>query len=209
MVETKVIVTDTFIHQPKWLEEDHATALFSTLVNETLEKCRSQMSYGRYGPRPNKMKRMGRFGDPGMSYVYKGKKKPIYEWTPGLLKLRDLVEDEMKLVRGYFNCGVINAYLNETADLYPHTDITYLPQLGQEPIIPAVSLGETRGLILRPIDAKPKDNRDLLVQLGHGDLFVMRGKSQLEWKHGIAPSLEKKEMRLSITFRRHLDVVKP
>lgn len=197
------IVPKTFIHYPKWLERELADTLFLRLVEETSQKCQPQMTYSQHGPRFNPMKKMGRFGDPDMTYSYKGKEKQVNVWTRSLLALRELVETSLEQKSGFFNCGVVNIYGDESADLYPHTDIAYIPQLGQEPLIAAASFGATRDFILRPIDAKPKDKKDILISIEHSDLFVMQGKSQLEWKHGVAPCSEKKGMRLSVTFRRH------
>lgn len=201
------IIPNTFIHIPGWLPKAEADTLFPALESETLSRCQMQLTYGAKGPWRNKAKRMGRFGDPGVTYDYNGKPKPIYPWTPSLLTIKALVEGHLDQhgPKETFNCGVVNAYLNETADLYPHTDITYLPQLGQEPVIAAVSLGEVRDFILRPMQAsKPVGKNDIIVPLGHGDLFIMCGRSQLDWKHGLKACPTSKGLRLSVTFRHHL-----
>lgn len=209
--QPNIIVKDTFLHWPGYIPRETADRLFNDLKAQTVELGTVQMSYGKRGPWRNRAKRMVRFGDEGVTYKYGEKEKPVHPWTPALLELREIVRNWAKeyhsgtdLASTPFNCGVVNIYMDQTADLYPHTDITYLPQLGQEPLIPAVTLGETRDFILRPIDAKPKDNRDKVIPISHGDLFVMQGRSQLDWKHGIAPSEVPKGLRLSVTFRQHM-----
>ena len=88
------------------------------------------------------------------------------------------------------------------ASLYPHTDTKYIPELGERPVIAAVSFGEPRDFVLTRIDDKSKK---ITLPLQHGDLFVMFGDSQQEWKHSI-PEMNPSDWigsRISLTYRHH------
>lgn len=193
------IAPNDFLWVRGWLEPAEASVLEAQIVAETLDRATVQKSFGPNGPYWNKFKRMVRFGDEDVTYTYKGKPKPVFPWTPSLSRVRALVEDALDHT---FNCVVVNFYDNEDADLYPHSDIKYIPQLGSEPIIAAVSFGAERSFIIR--EGSSGKGVDHTVDLGHGDLFVMRGKSQTDYRHGLLRSEVPKGRRVSLTFRKHL-----
>lgn len=192
---------DDFLWIPGWLEQADAKKLESSIVIETREKSSIQKSYGPHGPYWNPSKRMVRFGDPDVTYTYKGKSKPVFAWTPSLIVLRTLVEQSIEMK---FNCVVVNFYEDEEADLYPHSDVKYIPQLGPEPVIAAVSFGETRDFVIR--EGTSGKGADHIVPLSHGDLFIMKGKSQSDFRHGLPKAQSPKGRRVSLTFRKHLKV---
>lgn len=190
---------DCFKHVPNWISKEIADIYIKLLIDETASACKGQMTYGPDGPRFNPEKRMGRFGDANITYTYKDKKKPVHAWTPTLLKIKQRLNDEGILDA---NCVVVNMYGDRTANLYPHTDITYIPELGQEPTIISISFGATRDFALVPIENKGYKDA-IMLPLSHGDMFVMSGRSQLDFKHGMPAADHDVGLRLSLTFRRH------
>lgn len=192
------VVPGSFVHVPQWIQDDEAIDLCVEIVNNHYHQSQTQKRFGRHKPFFDPTKRMSRHGIPGVTYSYKGKPKPVYPMSAPLTAIMGRVNT---LLDSNLNCVVINYYLSAGANLYPHTDVTYIPQLGERPIIAAVSLGATRDFDLIKMDKSEK----ITMPLGNGDLFVMHGESQLQWKHGI-PGLEEDQYpgpRISLTFRHH------
>jgi len=71
------------------------------------------------------------------------------------------------------------------------------PELGQNPIIASVSLGEPRDFIFKH---KQNDDKHKLA-LEHGSLLIMRGSTQKYWRHGINKTAKPVNKRLNFTFR--------
>jgi alkylated DNA repair dioxygenase AlkB len=65
-----------------------------------------------------------------------------------------------------------------------------------EPIVPLVSLGEPRTLLLRPRGG----GRSRAFRLGRGDLLVTGGTTQRTWQHSV-PKVARAGPRISIAFR--------
>ncbi|GAA3354492.1 hypothetical protein GCM10020366_11330 [Saccharopolyspora gregorii] len=72
------------------------------------------------------------------------------------------------------------------------------PELGEEPVIAALSLGAERRLRFRHKSSKETVAKDL----EHGSLLVMRGKTQQCWQHCVAKTKKVASPRVSLTFRR-------
>ena len=67
-----------------------------------------------------------------------------------------------------------------------------------EPLVVTVSLGERRRFHLRPASGGPVARTFLL---GEGDLLVMGGRCQHDWRHAV-PKVAGAGSRMSITFRQ-------
>lgn len=187
-----------------FLAGDLGVDLAQGIVDETYKHAQAQLRY-LPGRRPfiDRDHLLVRHGDPGVTYTYKQKPKPVYAWTPSLLALRRLVAAE--LTPWEPNAAVINFYLSGNTSLYPHSDITHIPELGQTPVIACVTLGATRTLELvqNAAGLKPAARVRLRLPLAHGDLCVMHGRSQLDWRHGLPEEPNVAGVRVSVTFRHH------
>ena len=73
-------------------------------------------------------------------------------------------------------------------------------ELGVEPIITSLSFGETRRLRFVHKNKKKSFN----LELSHGDLLIMRGKTQELYKHELPKTKKKAGLRLNLTFRKIL-----
>jgi len=69
-----------------------------------------------------------------------------------------------------------------------------------EPVVALISLGERRGLLMRPKGG----GKSTAFWLGCGDLFVTGGKAQRRWEHTV-PRTSHAGPRISIAFRHGLD----
>ena len=175
------------------------------VISETFPRWVGQLSYSKGWPaRVDPGHTMARFGAPGVTYTYKGKPKPMYPLTPTLSALIARVDQALSW---HPNCVVINSY-QPASGLYPHRDGNYIPQLGQQPTIAAVSFGTTRTFHIYPsvpgANKRVKGATPVSVELGDGDLFVMHGDFDTTYHHGIPEQPERTGTRVSLTFRRHL-----
>ena len=73
------------------------------------------------------------------------------------------------------------------------------PELGENPVIASISLGEQRTLYFR--HRHRRDLETFNLPLPSGSLLVMRGPTQCNWKHGIRKSRRPLGPRINLTFR--------
>ena len=72
-------------------------------------------------------------------------------------------------------------------------------ELGKNPIIASVNLGETRRFLIRN---KENTSEKIEILLHHGTFLLMRGEMQHHWQHSIPKAAKVKNSRLNLTFRR-------
>ena len=132
------------------------------------------------------------YGDYGCEYTYSGKSLKRFEFPNFLLNLRMLIE---KKVNSNFNSVLANLYRDGQDSMGLHADDE--KELGNEPVIASISLGENRPIIFQNKKTKEKVTFDQ----PHGSLLVMQGKTQDHWKHAINKSKKINKPRINLTFR--------
>ena len=133
------------------------------------------------------------YGDAGTDYEYSGVTMSPLPWQDDLHKLKVKCERQCG---SSFNSVLANFYRYGQDSMGMHSDNE--PELGPEPIIASVSLGEARNF-----DFKHKVNGEKFrLPLEHGSLLIMSGKTQKYWQHGIAKTKKQIEPRLNFTFRK-------
>ena len=73
------------------------------------------------------------------------------------------------------------------------------PELGPEPVIASVSLGEQRSIYFK--HRTQKSLKAFNLPLPSGSLLVMRGVTQRYWKHGLRKLSKPCGPRVNLTFR--------
>lgn len=133
-------------------------------------------------------------GDRGIEYTYSGGLYQADRWHPAVAGLRDELVSETGC---RFNCALLNLYRDGTDSMGWHADDE--PELGTNPIIASVSLGQTRRFVLRN-----KDDRKLKWEVApeHGSLIVMRGDLQHHWQHQLPRTARSVGPRINLTFRK-------
>ena len=137
---------------------------------------------------------MAWYGDTGKSYMYSGRLYEPYAWTPLLLALKDCVE---QICNHTFNSVLLNYYRDCHDSMGFHSDNE--PELGRNPVIASLSLGETRTFVL-----KHKSNKALKpvrIKLNDGSLLLMGGQLQTYWQHGVPKVATPCGPRINLTFR--------
>jgi alkylated DNA repair dioxygenase AlkB len=135
------------------------------------------------------------YGDPGASYTYSGVRHEPLPWTNLLLEIKASVE---RATSAAFNSVLLNYYRHERDSMGLHSDDE--PELGPEPIIASLSLGEVRTFVMR--HKKRKDLAPMRLPLASGSLLLMRGTTQRNWRHGLDKQSTPCGPRVNLTFRR-------
>ena len=135
------------------------------------------------------------YGD--LTYRYSGISLEPRPWTPLLLQLRRRIE---ALTSRDFNSVLLNYYRDQNDAMGMHSDDER--ELGPEPAIASLSLGENRDLVLQ--HRTRKDLQTLKLRLESGSLLLMLGPTQRHWRHGIRRTKKTCGPRLNLTFRRVL-----
>ncbi len=178
---------------PAWLAPD-ATWMADLLAELPLRQ-ETITVFGRSWPTP---RLTSLHGDPGLRYAWSGRIFEPEAWTPSLARVRDRLAHELALP---FNAVMANYYRDGADAMGAHADDE--PELGpnapHDVLIGSVSLGAPRNFVLKAND--PGGPPPLTLALGHGDLLVMGGATQRDYKHAIPRTKRPVGPRLNLTFR--------
>lgn len=172
------------------LELPHAE-LFESLVADTEWSQESITLFGRTVPQP---RLIAYHGDVGADYTYSGKRYRPAPWTNDLLVLKAVVE---ALSDTAFNSVLLNYYRDGNDSMGLHADDE--PELGDNPVIASLSLGQERRMYFQ--HKRRKDVENLVLPLPCSSLLIMKGATQHNWKHGLRKVRGECSARLNLTFR--------
>lgn len=175
-----------------WLGPDEAGRYLDALENEITWEQSTIRIMGRDVriPRLNAW-----YGDPGANYTYSGTTFEALPWTPTLEKMRSRIE---KTVGESFNSVLANLYRSGEDGMGWHADDE--PELGRNPLIASVSLGDTRKFSLK--HRRRKDIDPVYLWLQPGSLLVMSGATQHHWRHSVPKTKKPVGTRINLTFRQ-------
>ena len=141
-------------------------------------------------------------GDEGLSYRYSGHLRRAIVWSKTVFELKQLVEDELASIGidVTFNTCLLNFYPTGSEGMGYHADDE--KELGDQPIIAALSVGATRKFVFK--HKKTQDKIELYLE--SGQLIVMSGVTQRYWKHTITKTKTVNDGRISLTFRQMLKI---
>ena len=137
------------------------------------------------------------YGDANAIYNYSGVKHDPLPWISPLLELKARLET---FTHHSFNSVLGNLYRNEKDSMGWHSDNE--KELGDEPFIASVSLGEARIFRARHKTTK----QQIKLTLTHGSLLTMSGNFQQLWQHSIPKCSTKKGGRINLTFRNIVNI---
>jgi alkylated DNA repair dioxygenase AlkB len=180
------------IYDPRPALGASASDVLRELIEKTPWRVESVVLWGKTYRQP---RLTAWYGDPDARYEYSGIELDPLPWTPRLRTLRERVEEAADT---RFNSVLLNYYRNERDSMGMHSDDE--PELGAQPVIASLSLGETRTLVFR--HRFERSRKALRIELADGSLLVMRGATQRNWKHGIAKESRACGARINLTFRR-------
>jgi alkylated DNA repair dioxygenase AlkB len=170
---------------PGWVD-DHQS-LFDRLRDEISWEQHEITVFGRTVPIPRLTAWVG-----DAAYRYSGIVNPPIPWPSALAAICGRLEREVGVG---FNSCLANLYRDGSDSMGFHSDDE--PELGPEPTIASVSLGDRRRFVVRHRVTLERWTLDL----GGGDLLVMRNESQRDYAHAVPKTSRRIGPRMNLTFR--------
>ncbi len=174
-----------------FIPEEKATRLLIALADE-IEWIRPTVRFGkRIIPSP----RLAAWhGDEGAVYRYSGIENIPLPWNETLSGIRMSLESATGC---RFNSVLLNYYRSGQDSMGWHRDNE--PELGSEPLIASISLGEERRFLMQHVKDR---NLRWHTDLDNGSLLIMLGQTQQFWRHSIPKSKTRNNPRINLTFRQ-------
>lgn len=182
-----------FIYYPNFLSKEKADLFFEKLLNETPWQHDEIMIFGKKILQP---RLTCLYGNEGKSYGYSNIIMHPNPLNSTLTFIKDEIENE---INEHFTTVLLNLYRNEKDSNGWHADNE--KELGRDPIIASLSLGEER---VFQIKHNTKKEVKLSLTLQHGSLLVMKNGAQIHYKHQIPKASKPKNARINLTFRKIL-----
>jgi alkylated DNA repair dioxygenase AlkB len=171
-------------------DESEADRLFLQLLNVIAWRQQHIKLYGKVHAEP---RLTAWYGDAGKRYAYSGIDLTALPWVPVLLEIKARIES---VTACEFNSVLLNLYRGGADSVSWHADDE--PELGRDPVIASVSLGERRAFHLK--HKKDKAQRKTL-SLDHGSMLLMQGATQHHWVHQIPKTTRDVGARINLTYR--------
>ena len=127
------------------------------------------------------------------TYNYSGAVQAVKEFPIYIQHLAEDLEAELNLPLGYFNMLLVNKYQSGKG-LGRHRDNE--PEITPLSTIVSISLGAARVFSI----TKGYRTPFLDLELNHGDIVVMSGRSQIDYYHAVLPG---EGIRYNLTFRHN------
>ncbi len=134
------------------------------------------------------------YGDADAVYTYSGITNQPLPWFDGLSEIKYFIEQQTQY---RFNSVLANLYRDGNDSMGWHSDNE--AELGSNPVIASLSLGETRRFVLRHKKQKMRKPTEIILQ--HGSLLVMTGETQHNWRHCVPKTRKQAGPRINLTFR--------
>ena len=179
-----------FEYYPNFLTPEKANLIYQKLLDETPWKQDSITIYGKSHLQP---RLTALYGNEGKPYSYSNIIMQPHAWNPTLMFLKNEIEEQTQLS---FTTVLLNLYRDENDSNGWHSDNE--KELGRNPTIASLSLGQDRVFQLKHIEKKEiKQN----IILTNGSLLVMKEGSQIYYKHQLPKASSPKRSRINLTFR--------
>ncbi len=175
---------------PDFLKQPHASSFFERLKKETPWRQDDIRVFGKVYPQP---RLTALYADNNKPYHYSNITMHPIPFSPLLLEIKKRVEI---LSGNRFTTCLLNLYRDGRDSNGWHADDE--KELGKNPVIASVSLGEHRYFHL-----KHKEDKNLKhkLELEHGSLLLMQGPTQHHWLHQIPKTSRQIGERINLTFR--------
>lgn len=193
---TKINLPDAeLLFFPNFWETGEASVLFDLLKKELIWQQSAIKIFGKTVQEP---RLTSWYGDEGKIYTYSGKTQIPNTWHQALLSIKDKIVKQSGRSEIY-NSVLCNLYRTGSDSMGWHSDDE--KELGINPVIASVNLGETRRFLFRY-----KKDKSLKYELAltHGSLLVMSGTMQHFWQHAVPKEPKRAQPRINLTFRKIL-----
>ncbi|MGL4597554.1 MAG: alpha-ketoglutarate-dependent dioxygenase AlkB family protein [Bacteroidia bacterium] len=183
-------VAEGFFYFQNFLNKPEADVLLHVFLEELNWQQSPILMFGKMVMQP---RLTAWYGDLGKAYTYSGVRNEPLPWHPDLLVLRELL---MIKVKRNFNSVLANRYRSGEDSMGWHSDDE--KELGENPVIASISLGEERMFHVRKKDAS---GDTLKLKLEHGSLLLMKGNAQEHYQHALPKTKIRNNERINLTFR--------
>jgi len=173
-----------------FMENKEATACFEKLKSSVPWRQDEIRVYGKIYPQP---RLTALYGNNDRSYTYSGIVMKPLPFSETLCDIRKRIS---RLTNVEFTSCLLNLYRDGRDSNGWHSDDE--KELGNNPVIASVSLGQERYFHLR--HKKLKDLKHKIL-LEHGSLLLMSGQTQHYWQHQIPKTTRPIGERINLTFR--------
>ena len=177
-------------YYPNFFTNKTASILFESLKSSIKWQQDRIKVYGKEHLQP---RLTALYGDNNLTYSYSNITMTPHLFNDDLLHIKKAVEKQSNAV---FTTCLLNLYRNGDDSNGWHADNE--KELGPEPIIASVSLGEDRWFHFKH---KTDKNLRKKIVLQHGSLILMKGRTQENWLHQIPKSKKINKPRINLTFR--------
>lgn len=178
-------------HLPDFFPTHEADELLQDLLHGLDWSQEAALLFGRRVPLP----RLTAWFGP-TNYRYSGVVHSACPFPPVIQR----VARSIARVAGDFDCALANLYRSGQDSVSWHSDSE--PLWGAQPTIVSVSFGATRTFCMR----HRVTGERIRVELNHGSVLVMQGKTQQAWLHSIAKTRRPVADRVNLSFRRSIGV---
>lgn len=182
-----------FIYYPNFFSKEKADLFFETLLNETPWQHDEITIFGKKILQP---RLTALYGNEGKSYGYSNIVMHPHLFNNTLIFIKNKIENA---INEHFTTVLLNLYRNEKDSNGWHADNE--KELGRDPIIASLSLGEERVFQIKH-NTNKEAKQSIILQ--HGSLLVMKNGAQINYKHQIPKASKPKKPRINLTFRKIL-----
>ncbi|MEA1787539.1 alpha-ketoglutarate-dependent dioxygenase AlkB [Arenibacter sp. GZD96] len=175
---------------PGFFNPELATTYFQSLRKNVLWRLDHIKVFGKIHQQP---RLTALYGTNGKTYSYANITMTPLQFSKDLTVLKQQIEDELHVA---FTTCLLNLYRNGKDSNGWHADDE--KELGRNPIIASVSLGQARFFHLKH---KKEPTLKHKILLEHGSLLVMQGETQHHWLHQIPKTTKTIGERINLTFR--------
>lgn len=177
-------------YYPDFIDSQKAVAYFDHFRGTIPWQQDDIKVFGKVYPQP---RLTALYGVADKTYSYSNITMQPKPYTSELLEIKNRIE---AMAQVEFNACLLNLYRDGRDSNGWHSDDER--ELGQNPVIGSISLGQER-----PFHLRHKKNRHLkhTILLQHGSLLLMKGKTQHFWQHQVPKTKKPIGERINLTFR--------
>ncbi len=188
-------IPDASVHyEEQFFAFAEAEQLFSTLLDSVPWRQNKITVFGKTYDEPRLTQL---YGDHEMKYSYSGIEFTAMPWSDAMKRIKNAVEQ----ATGHdFNICLVNLYRTGADSNGWHADDE--KELGKNPVIASVSLGQERFFHLRHNTNKQWRFK---IPLTSGSLLLMKENTQHTYKHQIAKTKRDIQSRINLTFRKVIE----
>jgi len=193
MEKTQLSKNSYILYDAHFLGADDLDLLREDLLNNSRWRDDKIQMFGKVFDQPRKV---AFFGDEHLSYTYSKIKMKTQGWSSETKELTQKINIKFDLS---FNSALLNYYRNGDDYMSWHCDNE--PELGEQPVIASISIGQVRDFLFRE---KKNPKNKYKIKLDSGSLLLMMGDIQNEFHHALPKRKTQFDSRINLTFRHIL-----